>query len=250
MDAKAILEGLLEQGKELAAKGLAQGKELAAGGVAQGKELAAKGRDLAEEKLGVPSEQGEERDAAMSKLGKGAAIGGVLALLIGTKTGRKVTGSAIKLGSLAAIGTLGYKAFKNWQDKSSDSREFGGNIAELTGDDSQKRSISVIKAMIAAAKADGHIDSGEVETIKKQMESMNLDPDVSAMLEAEVAKPLDAAMIAAEADSPAAAVEIYLASKLVIDEGSDKEMAYLQELAEKLELPGDLVAEVDSEVNV
>lgn len=237
MDAKSLLEGLLAQGKELAAQG-----------VAQGKELAAKGRDVAEEKLGVPAEEGEQRDAAMSTLGKGAAIGGVLALLLGTKTGRGVAGSAIKIGSLAAIGTLGYKAFKNWQDKSSDSREFGPNIAELTGDDSQKRSIAVVKAMIAAAKADGHIDSNEVETIKKQMEAMNLDPDVSAMLESEVAKPLDAAAIAAEADSPAAAVEIYLASKLVIDEGNDKELAYLNELAEKLELPGELVAEVNSEV--
>ena len=226
MDAKAFLDGLL----------------------AQGKELAVKGRGLAEEKLGVPKE-GAGRDEALSAMGKGAALTGVLAVLLGTKTGRAMTGSAIKLGSLAAVGTVGYKAFKNWQAKSSDSRDFGTNIAELVGEDVQKRSVSVIKAMIAAAKADGHIDAQEIETIKTQMEAMDLDPAVSAMLEAEVAKPLDAAAIAAEADSPAAAVEIYLASKLVIGEGGDKEMAYLNDLASKLELPGDLVEEVVAEAH-
>lgn len=227
MDAKSILEGLL----------------------AQGKDLAAKGRDVAEDKLGVPQE-GEQRDAMLSGLGKGAAGVGILALLLGTKGGRKVTGTALKVGSIAAIGTLGYKAFQNWQNKSSDSRDFGTSIADLTGDNTQKRSTAVIKAMIAAAKADGHIDDGEVAAIKKQMESMGLDPQIAAMLEEEVSKPLDAAAIAAEADSPAAAVEIYLASKLVIDEANDRELAYLNELADKLDLPGELVQEVDSEAGI
>jgi len=225
MDAKALLEGLL----------------------AQGKELAAKGQDIAEDKLGVPAE-GEKRDETLSAMGKGAAVTGVLALLLGTKSGRKVTGSAIKLGSIAAIGTLGYKAFKNWQDKSSDSRDFGKELTSLTDDESQKRSAAVIKAMIAAAKADGHIDADEIATIKKQMDTMGLDPDVAAMLESEVSKPLDATAIAAEADSPAAAVEIYLASKLVINEGNDREMKYLNDLASALKLPSDLVSEVDTEV--
>lgn len=228
MDAKSILEGLL----------------------AQGKDLAAKGRDVAEDKLGVPAQEGEQRDAMLSGLGKGAAGVGILALLLGTKGGRKVTGTALKVGSIAAIGTLGYKAFQNWQNKSSDSRDFGTSIADLTGDSTQKRSTAVIKAMIAAAKADGHIDDGEVAAIKKQMESMGLDPQIAAMLEEEVSKPLDAAAIAAEADSPAAAVEIYLASKLVIDEANDRELAYLNELADKLDLPGELVQEVDSEAGI
>jgi len=55
-------------------------------------------------------------------LGKGAAAAGALALLVGTKGGRRVTGTALKLGSLAALGGVGYTAYRNWQEKQSGAR--------------------------------------------------------------------------------------------------------------------------------
>lgn len=79
MDAKNILEQLL----------------------ASGKELAEKSRDVVGRSLDLPAD-GSERTATMDGMKKGAAIGGVLALLLGTGVGRRVTGSAIKYGSLAA----------------------------------------------------------------------------------------------------------------------------------------------------
>ena len=44
------------------------------------------------------------------------AAGALVAVLLGTGTGREVTGSALKLGGLAAIGGLAYKAYQNYQN--------------------------------------------------------------------------------------------------------------------------------------
>ena len=108
MDAKALLEQLLQSGKKIAEQGIAQSSELAT----KGKELAEQGMDYAQEKFNFP-EAGPERDKFLKNLGVGAAAGGVLALLVGTKSGRKVLSPAVKLGSLAALGGLGYKIYSD-----------------------------------------------------------------------------------------------------------------------------------------
>ena len=48
------------------------------------------------------------------------AAGALVAVLLGTGTGRQVTGAALKLGGIAAIGGLAYKAYQNY--KNGDSR--------------------------------------------------------------------------------------------------------------------------------
>jgi uncharacterized membrane protein YebE (DUF533 family) len=71
------------------------------------KELSVEGRNLAEKKLGPP-ESGEKRNAMVLGMGKGALAAGVLALLLGTRAGRRLGGASLKLGGLAAVGTLAY----------------------------------------------------------------------------------------------------------------------------------------------
>ena len=75
-----------------------------------GSELAKQGQTIAQNKLDIPAE-GTEREASLSGMGKGAAIAGVLALLLGTKAGRGVTGAGLKLGTLGALGGLAYKTY-------------------------------------------------------------------------------------------------------------------------------------------
>ena len=43
------------------------------------------------------------------------ATGALVAVLLGTQTGRSVTGKAATLGGLSAIGGLAYQAYKNYQ---------------------------------------------------------------------------------------------------------------------------------------
>lgn len=223
MDARSILDNLLETGQKI---------------VEQGKELA-------EEKAGVPVDPAARK--TMTDGAKKGAIGaGVLAILLGTGAGRKLTGTALKLGSVAAVGGLAYKAFQNWQGvHSGKSVTEGESVDQLEGEAAANRSLVLLRAMIAAAKADGHINDQELDAIQKQLANMSLDNDTLEFLQAELSKPLNPAEIAAAADSQSAAAEIYLVSRIIIDETNAQEKAYLAELAKHLKLKDTLVAELD-----
>lgn len=209
-----------------------------------GRELASQGRSLAEKKLNIPSE-GPQREAALAGMGKGAAIAGVAALLLGTSAGRGLTGVALKLGSLAAVGGLAYKAFQDWQAKKGGApADPGPAVDTLSGSQLDRRSLVLLKAMLAAAKADGHIDENEQAKIDAYLQKLNLDPEALHLVKNELAKPLDAREIAAGADSPAAAAEIYLTSLLAINIDNDQERAYLDDLARELRLAPELVSEL------
>ena len=238
MDPRELLEGLLQSGKKIAEQTLESGKD-----------LAAKGKDLAEDKLGIPAD-GEGRSDTMSNLGKGAAVGGLLALLVGTERGRKVSGSALKIGGLAALGGLAFKVFKDYTAQGNTEQEIGTSISDLSGEQGTTRSVGLIKAMIGAAKADGKVDAAEQVRISEQIEALGLDESVATSLKDELAKPLDAAAIAALADSPAAAAEIYLASRMVLDVDRQAERDYLNDLAAAMKLDGAVVNQLEIEASL
>jgi uncharacterized membrane protein YebE (DUF533 family) len=64
----------------------------------------------------------------------------------------------------------------------------------------------------------------------------------------ELNKPVDIKAVAAGADSPAAAAEIYLISRAIIDVDSDQERNYMDQLAKELGLAPDLVAQLESQI--
>jgi uncharacterized membrane protein YebE (DUF533 family) len=212
-----------------------------------GRELAAQGKGLAEQGLGLP-QQGPQRDATLSGLKKGALAGGVLGLLLGTKSGRSLTGQALAVGGLAALGGVAYKAYRNWQaSQSVPPPPPGTPVDQMQGPPAQARSEALVRAMIAAAKADGHIDDAERARITQQMQRLGLDAQWVAFLLAEIDKPLDAGEVARGADTPEAAAEIYVASLLVIAVDHPDERAYLDRLAAALQLAPDLVRELEAE---
>lgn len=226
MDARQLLEDVLRSGKQLAEKG----------------------GEIAGQKLDIP-EAGPERDAMLKGLGKGAAAAGALALLVGTRGGRKLTGTALKLGSLAAIGGVGYSAFKNWQKSQGGVEVSKDAFADAIGaGDAQDRSRMMLRAMIAAAKADGHIDATEQANIKSGMDMLELDPEITAFIKAEAAKPLDVAEVASGADGPEAAAELWVASRMVVDVSNEPEREYLENLARALKLEPGLVEQLEAQI--
>lgn len=213
-----------------------------------GRDLAAQAQTTAERKLSIP-EAGPEREAMLSGLGKGAALGGLLALLLGTRSGRRLTGTSLKLGGLAAVGALAYKAFGDWHAKQGAAAAgiAGATIDRLSGPEAEQRSLALLKAMIAAAKADGHIDEQERIQIDAELKKLLPDAATADFLQQEIDKPLRAADIAACADSPEAAVEMYLISLAVIDRQSEAERRYLDELAAELKLSPSLLETLELE---
>lgn len=224
MDARTLLDQLLQSGRDLADQA----------------------RSAAEKKLDIPAE-GPDREAKLEGIGKGVALGGLLALLIGTQTGRQVTGSAVKVGGLAAIGGLAYKAFRDWQAQGGEApaASAGAAIDQLAGPQAEQRSQMLLKAMIAAANADGHIDDKERAQIDQQLTALPIDTPTIDFLRDELAKAASPVEIAAHADTPEVAVEIYLVSLAVIDDRNERERAYLQQLAAELKLDPALVATLE-----
>jgi len=60
----------------------------------------------------------------------------------------------------------------------------------------------------------------------------------------ELNTPIDVNKVVASSDSPEAAREIYLASAMVVDMNNADERAYMEALAEGLELDAELVSEL------
>ena len=230
MDAQSLLEQLLESGKKIAL---------------QGRDLADKGLDMAAEKLGT--EEGESRDKMKSNIGKGLAAGGLLAVLLGTKTGRRLAIPALKIGSIAALGAIGYKVYDNWKKQKGIASE-GESLENLSGEAAEQRSMLVVRAMIGAAKADGHIDETEQAAIVDQIKQADMESKATQILLSEIQKPLDIDDLAEGVDSIEAAVEVYLGSLVVVDRENPKERTFLDQLSRALKLDPELVQHLESEI--
>ncbi|HHF3093145.1 TPA: tellurite resistance TerB family protein [Vibrio diabolicus] len=182
--------------------------------------------------------------SSLKTLGAGAVGGGLIGMLMGSKKSKKMTkkigSGALKVGGAAALGALAYKVYNDWQSKQS-----GQGVHETFDPDDSKHSVLILKAMIGAAKADGHVDEEEMARIEQALADMGADEHVRQLVQQELNKPLDPAEIANQATSPQQASEIYLASLIVADEQNFMEKAYLQELAKQLQLSPEVTQQLE-----
>jgi uncharacterized membrane protein YebE (DUF533 family) len=188
----------------------------------------------------------DEISAFLSGKGGAALAGGALGLLLGSKSGRKMGGKALKYGGIAVIGTLAYKAYQHYQSQQKNS---GTNpvqpIGELPPKQEEAHCKAILVAVIAASKADGHIDAREREMIDGEVRKITNDQQLQKWFDFELAKPLDPAEVAKNSENQAMAAEMYLASVMIVDEQNFMEKAYLGELAKQLKLPSDLQTELE-----
>lgn len=196
----------------------------------------------------------------MGGFGGGAAVGGLLGLLLGGKKLQKMATGAVGYGGAAVVGAMAYKAYQNWQqgrvaatapvttqaDLGQLDQRFLPDAAPAA--DGQPFQLLLIKAMIGAAKADGHIDAQEQKVLFAQVEKMGLDAESKAFVFDALTQPVDIAVLAGAVSGIEQATEVYLISRLAIDVDEPAERAYLQALGHKLNLPAELVAHLDHQV--
>ena len=185
-----------------------------------------------------------------SALGKGAIAGGLLGVLM-TSGGRKLLGTGVKVGGAALIGGLAYKAYEDWKAGKAAGPADGPislpapHGTEFLPDDpaaADDLATRILQAMIAAAKADGHVTPDERARIDAQLPNLGLGAEATALIAAELDAPLDVGRVAALARNDREATEIYAASLLVVDETAPAEKGYLAMLAVRLRLDPGLVA--------
>lgn len=192
--------------------------------------------------------------------GGGVLTGGLLGALLGGKKLKKMTKGALGYGGAAVVGAMAYKAYQNWQQGSAAATAPVTMQADLqhidqrflpeaaTAADGQPFQLVLIRAMIGAAKADGHIDAQEQKMLFEQVEKRGLDAESKAFVFDALLQPVDIAGIATAVNGIEQAAEVYLISRIVVDVDQAAERAYLQALSHKLNLPTELVAHLDHQV--
>jgi uncharacterized membrane protein YebE (DUF533 family) len=194
-------------------------------------------------------------------LATGAIAGGLAGYLLGGKKKKKLAKNALTYGGLAVIGGLAYKAWRDHQ-QGRPAQVTAENRAEplppppadtrfVPQDEADEESLArgLLRAMIAAAKADGHIDADEQRRIFEHVGGLELDNDDKAFVFEELSRPLDIDAVAEVATSPERAAELYAASLLAIDADGPAEKGYLSMLAARLQLAPDLVDHLHASVD-
>ena len=203
----------------------------------------------------------------------GLAGGAVSGALMSNKKERKTAGTLLKVGGIAALGGLAWKAYQGYQSSQTQAgptviddsaNRMGqpqlvtvwGNVPEQRfaleeqvdpGRDSP--SLLLVQAMIAAACADSHIDDDERQRIMNRVDELGLAPEETAMVFDSLQSPLSLAQLCERVDSPELATEVYLSSLMAVDAERTEARLYLDALAFRLGLPTALREQVHRSVD-
>lgn len=185
--------------------------------------------------------------------GLGGLLGGLGGMLGGATGARPTQGRSggMNYAALASLGMAAFQAYQAWQrQQATASQQAFQTVDQLDGPAAEAHSHAVLRALIAAAKADGRIDESEQQLISTELGRHTDDPQLQQWLDAEVAKPLDAADFAEFASDPAVAAEVYLASVMLVDDQQDAERNYLDDLAGQLQIDPQLQLHLEQQAKV
>lgn len=210
-------------------------------------------------------------DKIPAGLAGGAAAGSIMTLLMSNKSARKVAGKAAGYGGAAVLGGLAFKAFNNWKSNNgqqelaakaqlepsytpSNSGALQPNLeyASTQTEQTQKNTafqLTLIKSMIAASKADGHIDDEEQKNIFDAVKKCDLSNDDKAAVFDLLRQPIYMEELNLGANTLEQKAEVYLAACLAINIDTQAEEAYLNKLATTLDLPPDLALQLKAQAD-
>lgn len=209
----------------------------------------------------------------------GAAMGGLAGSVLGNVlTGRGGGGGSKKLLKYGGLAAIGYVAYQAWQKNQA--QKAGGGVPastppsqgagalgglganwnpaaaaqalpasfDLESGANASNALRVIQAMVAASKADGVVDATERDRVFDKLREANLpqqdQDDVLRLL----TQPMDMEAVVRGVDSRELALEIYAASVFAVTPASRAERAYLDLLAARLGLEGDVTLQVEQGV--
>lgn len=172
-----------------------------------------------------------------------AGAGGLLLLgMLGSRGGRRFIGDIAQTGAVAALGAF---AYKSWMERRG--KTVGGDLVKKAGAagfpiDAAGNSdfaLAVVRAMLAAAYADGVLDAHEQKIIDGALAKADISPENRAMLSNEIPQEETLRLLAAAAKTPHHAAELYAAAVISAGDLNDRETDFLVKLADRLGLSRD-----------
>lgn len=109
----------------------------------------------------------------------------------------------------------------------------------------EREALLIIRAMIAAARADGAIDAEERAAIAGQLDQAGLDGEARELVLKEFASPASLDALAREIADPVLAAQVYAACVIAVGQASDAERAWLAALARRTGLAAETVAAIE-----
>ena len=188
--------------------------------------------------------------------GLGGLLGGLLgggSPMGGSPQGR--SGGGANYAALASLGMMAFQAYQAWQRNQAAQpqqqapQQAMRTVDMLDGPEIEEHSHAILRALIAAAKADGRFDDTEKQMINAEIARHTDDPQLQQWLDDEVAKPLDPGEVAQSASDPGMAAEMYLASVMLVDDQQEAERNYLDELAAALNIDPDLQLHLEQQAS-
>lgn len=178
--------------------------------------------------------------------GLGALAGAVM------RGGKKTSRRSVGTGGLAMLASLAFAALsKAGKRPDQTPRALLETPTQQDTDQLEHDAEIIVQAMICAAKADGRIDSEEVQKIIGKMGEDGLTEEERQYFLAESKKTLDITpLISATQNDQELAMQVYAASLLAIDVDTQAERFYLQELAKALNLPQEAVTHLENTLEV
>jgi uncharacterized membrane protein YebE (DUF533 family) len=181
-----------------------------------------------------------------------AALTSVAGVLMRVGKSRGIALGAARLGGIALIGMLAYKAYHNHQSGKPllDMGQGGAKAAPgaapfdftaATDDDA----LLFARTMVAAATADGPLDARERARLLKAMSQAGIDAQSTRWLEDELESPASVEDIADRVQTPEKAALVYAAARLAIDPDTLQEREFLRQLAESLDVPPEMARQID-----
>jgi len=185
------------------------------------------------------------------------AMGGIGALAGALMGSGRGLGGAIRGGigggAVTMLGLMAWQALKQnghfpgqdappaYQEPQTDAER-----AEL-----ERHSELILKAMVSAAKADGHIDESEMNRILGAIQQSGTEKSGLDFLRTEMAKPLDTSeLVAAARGNPELAAKLYTASLLAIEVDTPAERDYLAQFASALNLAPEVTEQLHQHAGV
>jgi uncharacterized membrane protein YebE (DUF533 family) len=111
-------------------------------------------------------------------------------------------------------------------------------------DPDNSAAVLLIRAMIAAANADGVIDETERKAILGRLRTVDLSPEEQAFITQELFSSADLETIVRGVTSSDLARQVYAVSLMAIDVDTEKERRYMETLANRLGLDDTTIQQI------
>lgn len=179
-------------------------------------------------------------------------LGAIAGALFGGGSG--AIKGAVGGGAMAMLAGLAFQALGNRSGGSSATAQAPLGIrAPASAEEEQELESAaalMLRAMISAAKADGHIDNAEMDKILGKLQESGTDPELQRLVMEEMRKPLDLDGLIGEIPNEQLAAEAYAASLFAIEVDTPEERDYLQRLAQGSGLDDAVVAQLHQALGV